>query len=72
VTLELCSECDMPTGHAGRGEDSIYAIKDGAEIGPLCNECRADLWICNECGEVVAPSMVTFYEKHDGCGGDCE
>jgi hypothetical protein len=43
-TLEYCSECESPTGRAGRGEDSIFAISvSGEELGPLCYECKIKL-----------------------------
>ena len=35
--LELCCECNSPTGRAGRGEDSIYYL-DG--LGPFCEDCH--------------------------------
>ena len=35
-TLERCCRCDDPTGHAGRGDDSLYT-DDGK--GPFCNDC---------------------------------
>ena len=38
--LEYCSNCDDPTGRAGRGDDSLYVtFPDGIEHGPLCEEC---------------------------------
>lgn len=42
---EYCCICGNPTGRAGRGEDSIYATRllDGDEIGPLCEDCYAEL-----------------------------
>lgn len=33
--LELCCECDTPTGRAGRAEDSLYH----GDQGPFCEEC---------------------------------
>jgi len=36
--IELCCECDQPTGNAGRGDGSHYAIDD---TGPYCWECFA-------------------------------
>ena len=39
-TLQLCSECDEPTGRCE--EDSIYLGEDG-EIGPLCEDCYHDM-----------------------------
>lgn len=35
-TLQLCSECEEPTGRCE--EDSLYADDDG-DIGPLCEKC---------------------------------
>ena len=35
-TLEYCCECGEPTGHAGRGEDSLYTENDQ---GPFCSSC---------------------------------
>ena len=37
--LELCCECDQPTGRAGRGEDSLYA----EDVGPYCVDCWYEL-----------------------------
>lgn len=37
--LELCIECDCPTGRAGDGDDSLNV--DGH--GPLCQQCF-DAW----------------------------
>ena len=39
MTKERCTICDEPTGHAGRGDDSIYIDLAGEEIGPLCDDC---------------------------------
>lgn len=39
-TLEHCCECGDPTGHAGRGDDSLYT--DDGE-GPFCDAC----WIAS-------------------------
>lgn len=55
MQLEYCCECDEPTGHAGRADDSIFVellrdwhkpgphdgpiIPAGSEVGPLCGEC---------------------------------
>lgn len=33
-TLERCWICDVPTGRAGEGEDSLYD-----DHGPYCEEC---------------------------------
>ncbi len=40
--IELCIECDQPTGRAGRLDDSLY--RDGK--GPYCEECVP----CEYCG----------------------
>jgi hypothetical protein len=36
TTLEYCCECNLPTGAAGKGEDSLYTKEDD---GPYCWEC---------------------------------
>lgn len=71
--LEYCSECDQPTGRAGRFEDSIFIeYEDGKpEVGPLCSDCRDRHWVCGECGLGVHPRDVTYEETHAGCGGVC-
>jgi hypothetical protein len=71
MSLEICDDCGEPTEKAGRAEDSIFIQFPDKEIGPLCEGCRTKYWICESCGEGVYPSNVTFYEKHDGCGGTC-
>lgn len=40
-TIELCKQCDEPTGKAGKNEDSLYAfdISTGKIDGPYCEEC---------------------------------
>jgi len=43
MNIEYCSECDTPTGHGGRGEDSIYLEFKDREIGPLCSECQEQI-----------------------------
>ena len=35
--IEMCVECDEPTGKAGRCEDSIYCSY--CDCGPLCDDC---------------------------------
>jgi len=42
--LEMCCECDEPTGHAGIGDGSIYC---NCGEGPFCNECYHE----HECDE---------------------
>jgi len=46
-TLQLCSECDDPTGRCE--DDSLYADEDG-EIGPLCEACWKERWAADERG----------------------
>lgn len=70
-TLEFCSECDQPTGNAGRIDGSIYIEYPDKEIGPLCDECRLKHWVCEKCGQGVYPENVTYEETHEGCGGAC-
>ena len=37
---EFCDVCDLATGKACRGDDSLYVTDcDGNEIGPLCEIC---------------------------------
>lgn len=71
MKTEHCSECDQPTGKAGRSDDSIYKIREGEEIGPLCDSCLDLMWVCLDCSEIVPPNKVTFSELHEGCGGVC-
>jgi hypothetical protein len=35
MTIEMCIECDNPTGKAGACEDSLYVGDDG----PFCETC---------------------------------
>ena len=69
--LEICTECDKPTGRAGRSDDSIFLQYPDKEVGPLCEECRRKHWVCDECGEAVYSKYVTSEELHKGCGGRC-
>ena len=69
--LEYCSECGLPTGRAGKAEDSIYIEYPDKEVGPLCESCRDHYWVCEECGQGVYPINVTYEELHEGCGGIC-
>lgn len=69
MTIELCSECDQPTGRAGRAEDSIYILYPDKEVGPLCEECRKKHWVCEKCGEGVYGKNVDNDETNFGCGG---
>lgn len=43
--LELCCRCSEPTGHAGRGDGSIFAERtdEQGEVGPLCMHCLDEL-----------------------------
>ena len=69
--IELCAECDEPTGKSGRSEDSIYIFySDGTEAGPLCDSCADKRSICEQCGEGVYPEWVTWDGLHEGCGGE--
>lgn len=45
MALEVCCQCDSPTGRAGRADDSLYTDSDW---GPYCEECWADTeyWRC--------------------------
>jgi len=36
---ELCYNCNVPTGHAGKDEDSLYVKYFDYEYGPFCLEC---------------------------------
>ena len=36
-TLQLCSECEEPTGRCE--DDSLYADSDEDQENPLCREC---------------------------------
>ena len=61
VRLERCSVCDMPTGRAGLGDDSLYFDETD---GPYCLECyenaaarkRADHWA--EVGPKLLAALV--------------
>jgi hypothetical protein len=35
MKYEYCCKCDMPTGKAGAGEDSLYT----ENAGPFCEDC---------------------------------
>ena len=39
MKLEICCECDMETGNAGKDEDSLYF----GEAGPYCSQCYDDI-----------------------------
>lgn len=45
VRREHCFLCEMPTGRAGRGEDSLY---NDAGAGPFCESCW-DETLCRSC-----------------------
>lgn len=55
--IEYCYRCSEPTGHAGRGDGSLYvdAITTGREVGPLCDRCYSQT--CGFCGELGADKM---------------
>jgi len=70
MELEYCTECDGETGNAGRGDGSIYIDYATYEVGPLCDACRSEHWVCEKCDMGVENEKVTFYETHDDCGGN--
>ncbi len=39
MTEERCYQCDEPTGHAGRSDDSLFIEIASNEIGPFCSTC---------------------------------
>ena len=39
--VEICCECDEPTGRAGKDEDSFYSEDTGN--GPYCEQCFNEL-----------------------------
>lgn len=50
VNIEICCNCNSPTGTAGRQDDSLYF----GDTGPFCEGCYDDIY-CNNCegsGEV--------------------
>lgn len=53
MSIELCCECDQPTGNSGLLDDSIFIQYPDKEVGPLCQECRENHWVCEKCGEGV-------------------
>lgn len=36
MSYEYCANCDEPTGHAGKADDSLYT---GDGKGPFCDRC---------------------------------
>lgn len=40
---EFCCLCDLPTGRAGKGEDSMYIETNNGEIGPICEACHCSI-----------------------------
>jgi len=60
-TLELCSECDEPTGYCE--EDG----RDGAEGARYCDECIKPLGYCDGCGLYFDLSAS---KDHGECAGD--
>ena len=70
--LELCCDCERPTGKAGQSEDSIYITLNGQDLGPYCEECREKIgWICATCEQWVDDAHVTVDETHDSLAGGC-
>jgi len=63
MSIEYCENCDEETGNAGRGDDSVFVVRNGKEIGPLCDTCCND-FLCPQCGEVAE-------ELHEGYCEDC-
>ena len=52
LELEMCCECDDPTGYAGIHDDSYYCA---CGKGPFCDECWASHQSqCDEAEEHVA------------------
>ena len=44
MEMEVCCECDRPTGRFEEADDSIYVESvTGDEIGPLCQDCLNSL-----------------------------
>ena len=69
MSIERCSECNEPTGNAGRLEDSIYlSFEDGTELGPLCATCAYDYCTCEYCGISVKMETTASYYKCKLCG----
>ena len=62
MSIEYCDRCDEPTGNAGRGEDSIFVVRDGKEIGPLCGACGSD-FACTQCGEIAVELHAGYCEN---------
>ena len=56
--IELCSECEEPTGRAGAGEDSLYS--DDGETGPFCEGCF----------ELRRDAEIRWHRKAGGIFGD--
>ena len=61
--LEYCDVCNAPTSNAGRGDGSVFVVRNEKEIGPLCDECCND-FLCQQCGEIAI-------ELHEGYCEDC-
>lgn len=57
--IELCCECDEPTGRAGKSDDSLYC--EFCEGGPFCEECHGPH--VNKCGEQTAQVFCDIVEK---------
>lgn len=79
MSLEYCCECSAPTGRAGRYDDSIFiGGYFDEEIGPLCEECRSNYRVCEECGKVIEHAKDgTYYAKDEvwrcsGCKAEAD
>ena len=69
--LELCLDCDEPTGRAGRSDDSMYT-PDG--VGPFCEDCFCDGVAMDtreshitELKAQLADQIRLTDQKHDDC-----
>jgi hypothetical protein len=62
MSYELCCCCDQATGHAGKGEDSLYANN---EYGPYCDDCWHDVPAL--LGDRVEEQAVTIAELRKEC-----
>ena len=61
MTLEICCECEMETGNAGRDEDSLYF----GEAGPYCSQCYDDVILdlpskLNEIEQVLEKALLVI------------
>ncbi len=66
--IEYCCKCEEATGHAGRGEDSIYVeYENGKEVGPLCIRCSKEIFVCEKCNFAVKDEFLSQTYDHIGC-----